>query len=160
MVPKPRMSRKWNVSWSWNVIHHLHFSNFAQVLCLHLKRFKFQAFHRSKVDTYVQFPVRGLDMSPYCMKDQVKKSCALESKWCNRQCRCILSQSFGTLAAILLPLRERVEGRGDVFFLSHPSPPSFLSRDETIWQWKFWKDVTGSSPVEALIFSDFFLLIA
>ncbi|KAK2548714.1 Ubiquitin carboxyl-terminal hydrolase 3 [Acropora cervicornis] len=33
-------------------------------------RFKFQAFHRSKVDTYVQFPVRGLDMSPYCMKDQ------------------------------------------------------------------------------------------
>lgn len=40
------------------------------VLCLHLKRFKFQAFHRSKVDTYVQFPVRGLDMSPYCMKDQ------------------------------------------------------------------------------------------
>ena len=44
-----------------------------KVLCLHLKRFKFQAFHRSKVDTYVQFPVRGLDMGPYCMQDQVKR---------------------------------------------------------------------------------------
>ena len=33
----------------------------------------------------------------------------------------ILSQSFATLVAILLPLKKRFEGRGD-FFLSYLSP--------------------------------------
>ena len=36
-----------------------------QVLCLHLKRFRFTSFLRSKVDVYVEFPLKGLDISPY-----------------------------------------------------------------------------------------------
>ena len=103
VVPTPRMSQKLNVSRSWHyhVVHHLHFLNFAQVLCLHLKRFKFQAFHRSKVDTYVQFPVRGLDMSPYCMKDQVKKSCVLESYFITK---------FGYFGYHLVAIKEKSGG--------------------------------------------------
>ncbi|KAK3731443.1 hypothetical protein QZH41_013624, partial [Actinostola sp. cb2023] len=40
------------------------------VLCLQLKRFRFQSFVRSKLETYVQFPMRGLDMSPYVLQDK------------------------------------------------------------------------------------------
>ncbi|XP_046858859.1 ubiquitin carboxyl-terminal hydrolase 3-like [Xenia sp. Carnegie-2017] len=35
------------------------------VLCLHLKRFKFVSFHRSKIDTTVEFPLQDLDMNDY-----------------------------------------------------------------------------------------------
>lgn len=38
-----------------------------QVLCLHLKRFKFVSFHRSKIDTTVEFPLENLDMSDYVL---------------------------------------------------------------------------------------------
>ncbi|XP_065836719.1 ubiquitin carboxyl-terminal hydrolase 3-like [Oscarella lobularis] len=38
-----------------------------QVLCLHLKRFHFTTMFRSKIDTHVQFPISGLDMSPYLL---------------------------------------------------------------------------------------------
>ena len=37
------------------------------VLCLHLKRFKFVSFHRSKIDTTVEFPLEDLDMSDYVL---------------------------------------------------------------------------------------------
>ncbi|KAI9092874.1 hypothetical protein DFS34DRAFT_279079 [Phlyctochytrium arcticum] len=38
-----------------------------EVLCLHLKRFRFtnRRAARSKIDTYVQFPIEGLDMRPF-----------------------------------------------------------------------------------------------
>lgn len=36
-----------------------------EVLCLHIKRFRYSRSARAKVDTYVQFPLVGLDMAPF-----------------------------------------------------------------------------------------------
>lgn len=41
-----------------------------KVLCLHLKRFHWTTFFRNKVDTYVEFPVRGLDMRGYLLEPE------------------------------------------------------------------------------------------
>uniref|UniRef100_A0A671UP90 Ubiquitin carboxyl-terminal hydrolase n=1 Tax=Sparus aurata TaxID=8175 RepID=A0A671UP90_SPAAU len=41
-----------------------------KVLCLHLKRFHWTAFLRNKVDTYVEFPLRGLDMRGYLLEPE------------------------------------------------------------------------------------------
>ncbi|GFR59957.1 ubiquitin carboxyl-terminal hydrolase 31-like [Elysia marginata] len=40
------------------------------ILVLHLKRFKQTGFRRSKLNTLVDFPVEGLDMSPYLAKNK------------------------------------------------------------------------------------------
>lgn len=40
----------------------------AQVLCLHLKRFHWTAYLRNKVDTFVEFPLRSLDMKCYLLE--------------------------------------------------------------------------------------------
>ena len=47
------------------------------VLCLHLKRFHFISFLRSKIDIYVEFPLKGLDISPYVNRSltQAKENC-------------------------------------------------------------------------------------
>lgn len=37
------------------------------VLCLHLKRFRWSSFMRTKVETYVEFPIRGLNMNKYIL---------------------------------------------------------------------------------------------
>ncbi|KAJ3596831.1 hypothetical protein NHX12_003231 [Muraenolepis orangiensis] len=39
-----------------------------KVLCLHLKRFHWTAFLRNKVDTYVEFPLQGLDMRDFLLE--------------------------------------------------------------------------------------------
>ncbi|KAG8278180.1 Ubiquitin carboxyl-terminal hydrolase 3 [Homalodisca vitripennis] len=39
------------------------------VLCLHLKRFRWNNFFRTKVDINIQFPVTALDMSQYVLSD-------------------------------------------------------------------------------------------
>lgn len=41
-----------------------------KVLCLHLKRFHWTAFLRNKVDTYVEFPLTGLDMRGYLLEPE------------------------------------------------------------------------------------------
>ncbi|XP_053497970.1 ubiquitin carboxyl-terminal hydrolase 3 isoform X1 [Ictalurus furcatus] len=41
-----------------------------KVLCLHLKRFHWTAFLRNKVDTYVEFPLRGLDLKCYLLESE------------------------------------------------------------------------------------------
>ncbi|KAF0041077.1 hypothetical protein F2P81_006975 [Scophthalmus maximus] len=41
-----------------------------KVLCLHLKRFHWTAFLRNKVDTYVEFPLTGLDMRDYLLEPE------------------------------------------------------------------------------------------
>lgn len=40
------------------------------VLCLHLKRFRYNNFLRTKIDDYIQFPVQGLDMKRFVMANK------------------------------------------------------------------------------------------
>lgn len=40
-----------------------------QVLCLHLKRFRWINYYRTKIDTTVSFPVESLDMSEFVLRD-------------------------------------------------------------------------------------------
>uniref|UniRef100_A0A8C9ZFI3 Ubiquitin carboxyl-terminal hydrolase n=1 Tax=Sander lucioperca TaxID=283035 RepID=A0A8C9ZFI3_SANLU len=48
-----------------------------KVLCLHLKRFHWTAFLRNKVDTYVEFPLKGMDMRGYLLEpdNSLPESC-------------------------------------------------------------------------------------
>ncbi|XP_005100745.1 ubiquitin carboxyl-terminal hydrolase 3 [Aplysia californica] len=39
------------------------------VLCLHLKRFRWSMFCRLKVETFVEFPIQGLDMNTYVLNN-------------------------------------------------------------------------------------------
>lgn len=40
------------------------------VLCLHLKRFRYNNFIRTKIDDYIQFPIQGLDMKRFVMANK------------------------------------------------------------------------------------------
>lgn len=40
------------------------------VLCLHLKRFRYNNFLRTKIDDYIQFPIQGLDMKRFVMTNK------------------------------------------------------------------------------------------
>jgi len=40
------------------------------VLCLHLKRFRYNNFLRTKIDDYIKFPIQGLDMKRFVMANK------------------------------------------------------------------------------------------
>jgi len=40
------------------------------VLCLHVKRFRWTAYARTKLDNHIEFPVTGMDMSGYLLRNQ------------------------------------------------------------------------------------------
>ncbi|XP_065672364.1 ubiquitin carboxyl-terminal hydrolase 3 isoform X3 [Hydra vulgaris] len=42
------------------------------VLCLHLKRFRYSPLARTKVDTFVRFPIKELNMDPFILKTNQK----------------------------------------------------------------------------------------
>lgn len=42
-----------------------------QVLCLHLKRFRWSTYCRVKVETFVEFPLTSLDMNCYVLNNLV-----------------------------------------------------------------------------------------
>ncbi len=46
------------------------------VLCLHIKRFRWTIFSRTKIDTHVEFPLEGLDMSPYLLDNLHETRCS------------------------------------------------------------------------------------
>lgn len=52
-----------------------HFFNkyLLQVLCLHIKRFRWQSFFRVKLETFVEFPLEGLNMHKYILDNLVRK---------------------------------------------------------------------------------------
>lgn len=43
-----------------------------QVLCLHIKRFRWQSFFRVKLETFVEFPLEGLNMHKYILDNLVR----------------------------------------------------------------------------------------
>ena len=42
---------------------------FVQVLCLHIKRFRWSTYCRLKLETFVEFPLQGLDMNGYVLNN-------------------------------------------------------------------------------------------
>lgn len=45
-------------------------SKLPEVLCVHLKRFRFDTFHPSKIGRHISYPLEGLDLGPY-LKEEV-----------------------------------------------------------------------------------------
>jgi len=53
------------------------------VLCLHLKRFRWSSYFRVKVDTYVEFPLCGLNMSHYVLNNSYETRNSSSGGGCN-----------------------------------------------------------------------------
>eukprot|EP00794_Sanderia_malayensis_P010030 gene10030-11054_t len=48
-------------------------TSLSNVLCLHLKRFRYTHFGRNKVDTYVKFPLHDLNMNSFLSKQSSRQ---------------------------------------------------------------------------------------
>ena len=48
-----------------------------KVLCLHIKRFRWSPYSRTKIDTHVAFPLSGLDMSNYLLSNLHETRCSI-----------------------------------------------------------------------------------
>lgn len=48
-----------------------------RVLCLHIKRFRWSPYSRTKIDTHVSFPLSGLDMSSYLLSNLHETRCSI-----------------------------------------------------------------------------------
>ena len=48
-----------------------------RVLCLHIKRFRWSPYSRTKIDTHVSFPLTGLDMSNYLLSNLHETRCSI-----------------------------------------------------------------------------------
>lgn len=46
------------------------------VLCLHIKRFRWSSYSRTKLDTHVEFPLDSLDMSNYLLSNLHDTRCS------------------------------------------------------------------------------------
>ncbi|CAJ0633733.1 13751_t:CDS:10 [Entrophospora sp. SA101] len=53
----------------------LRITQLPEILCIQLKRFRFDPYFSSKIATQVQFPMENLDMRPYCKESISKKNC-------------------------------------------------------------------------------------
>ena len=51
-----------------------------QVLCVHLKRFRFNSFIRTKLNTPISFPLHSLDMAPFTTTDTKTSSSSRRSR--------------------------------------------------------------------------------
>lgn len=49
------------------------------VLCLHIKRFRWNNFFRTKIDLRIQFPIKSLDMSQYVLNNKTRSSTSVSS---------------------------------------------------------------------------------
>lgn len=63
-----------------------------EVMCIHLKRFRHDLMHSSKIGSHVSFPITGLDVSPY-----IKHGQSIQSS------RAVISQSFLVYFFIIQP---------------------------------------------------------
>lgn len=43
--------------------------NLPEILCIHLKRFKHEMYFSAKINNFISFPLTGLDMKPFVVKD-------------------------------------------------------------------------------------------
>lgn len=53
---------------------------FVQILCLHLKRFRWDTCSRTKVHTHIKFPLTSLDMSHY-LDNEMKQTMTREATY-------------------------------------------------------------------------------
>lgn len=52
----------------------LRIARLPEILCIHLKRFRYDSYFSSKLSTHVLFPITDLDLKPFCTSELATKS--------------------------------------------------------------------------------------